>query len=301
MSSAATWLYRLGHLNLYQAKHGRAPHKPLLLLVILDLAERGELPSDILVLTAELAYRFDTYWTVVRHRRTQPPDVRMPFHHLTGDGVWTAFTAAALKSPHRSVTTHVQLNPEFVACTNEAAFRDQARRILVATYFEPAERNALYHLLGMPVPTDDEIVRDANFERPDDARLTGREARFRLDVVPTYNYTCALTGYRITTIGQGTIVDAAHIHEFSDSRNNDPKNGMALCKNAHWLFDVGLWSVGEDYRIIVAKDAFSEDSPDQRPLADYSGNTLRLPNDPSLWPDPRHLAWHRKHRFLGVA
>ncbi len=125
MSSAATWLYRLGHLNLYQARHGRAPHKPLLLLVILELAERGELPSDILVLTAELAYRFDTYWTVVRHRRTQPPDVRMPFHHLTGDGVWTAFTAAGLKSPHRSVTTHVRLNPEFVGCTNEATFRHQ--------------------------------------------------------------------------------------------------------------------------------------------------------------------------------
>jgi putative restriction endonuclease len=225
----------------------------------------------------------------------------MPFHHLTGDGVWTAFTAAGLKSPHRSVTTYVQLNPEFAACTNDATFRDQARRILVATYFEPAERNALYHLLGVAVPTDDEIARDANFERPDDARLAGREGRFRLDVVPTYNYTCALTGYRVTTIGQGTIVDAAHIHEFSDSRNNDPKNGMALCKNAHWLFDVGLWSVGDDYRIIVAKDAFSEDSPDQRPLADYSGNTLRLPKDPSLWPDPRHLAWHRKHRFLGAA
>ena len=124
----------------------------------------------------------------------------------------------------------MQLNPEFVACTNEAAFRDQARRILVATYFEPAERNALYHLLGMAVPTDDEIARDANFERPDDARLTGREARFRLDVVPTYNYTCALTGYRVTTIGQGTIVDAAHIHEFSDSRNNDPRTAWRCAR-----------------------------------------------------------------------
>jgi putative restriction endonuclease len=301
MSSDATWLHRLGHLNLYQAKHGPAPHKPLLLLVILELAERRELPNEILLLTPELAYRFDTYWTVVAHRRTQPPDVRMPFHHLTNDGVWTAFTEAGTKSPHRSITTFVRLNPDFAARMRDAGFREPARRILIATYFEPAERNALYHLVGMTVPSDDEVARDANFEAPEDAAGTAREARFRLDIVPAYDYACALTGYRVTTIGLGTIVDAAHIHQFSDSRNNDPKNGMALCKNAHWLFDVGLWSVDEDYRIIVAGDSFSEDSPDQKPLTEYHGGSLRLPTDPSLWPDPKHLAWHRKHKFLGAA
>jgi putative restriction endonuclease len=76
---------------------------------------------------------------------------------------------------------------------------------------------------------------------------------------------------------------------------------MALCKNAHWLFDAGLWSIRDDYRIIVAKEAFSEDSPDQKPLTEYDGSNLRLPNDESLWPDPRHLAWHRTHTFLGAA
>ncbi len=105
----------------------------------------------------------------------------------------------------------------------------------------------------------------------------------------------------VDAIGQGAIVDAAHIHEFSDSRNNHLTNGMALCKNAHWLFDAGLWSVADHYRILVAKDAFSEDSPDQKPLGDYHGRTLRLPKDQSLWPAPKHLAWHRKHKFLGAA
>ena len=63
----------------------------------------------------------------------------------------------------------------------------------------------------------------------------------------------------------------------------------------------GCGRVGDDYRIIVAKDAFSEDSPDQKPLAEYHGTSLRLPKDESLWPDPKHLAWHRKHKFLGAA
>jgi putative restriction endonuclease len=301
MSLADQWLHRLANLNVYQAKHGRAPHKALLLLVILEMADRGELPLDTLVLTPELSYAFDTFWTVVKHRRTQPPDVRMPFHHLATERVWQARTADGQKSPHRSVTTHVRWEPGFVQCLGDGGFRDRARRILIAGYFEPAERNALYHLVGMSVPPADEVARDADFELPDDARAVGREARFRLDIVPTYQYTCALTGYRVTTIARGTIVDAAHIHQFSDSRNNDLGNGLALCKNAHWLFDNGLWSIDDDYRIVVAKDAFAEDSPDQKPLTEYHGERLRLPAQESAWPDPKHLAWHRKHKFQGAA
>jgi len=49
--------------------------KPLLLLVVLELAEQEQLPEDVLSLSPELAFRFLTFWNVVAHRRTQPPDV----------------------------------------------------------------------------------------------------------------------------------------------------------------------------------------------------------------------------------
>src|SRR5439155_11085292 len=84
--------------------------------------------------------------------------------------------------------------------------------------------------------------------------------------VAAYNYTCALTRYRLTTIAGGSIVDAAHIHQFADSRNNDPRNGLALSKNAHWLFDNGLWTLDEDYRVRVAKGEFSEAGLEQHLL-----------------------------------
>jgi hypothetical protein len=152
----------------------------------------------------------------------------------------------------------------------------------------------------MPVPSDDEIARDANFKSPEEAKKQGREVRFRLNVVAAYNYACALTGYRLTTISAGSIVDAVHIHQFSDSRNNDPRNGLALCKNAHWLFDNGLWTLADDNTVIVAVGRFAEDSPDQKPLAAYHGQKVHLPGDPALVPNPIHLAWHRKHKFQGV-
>lgn len=101
------------------------------------------------------------------------------------------------------------------------------------------------------------------------------------------------------TTSSGTIVDAAHIHQFARSRNNEPQNGLALCKNAHWLFDNGLWSLADDFTVIVARDHFSEHAPDQKGLKDYDGLPIRLPGDANLRPHPVHLAWHRKNKFLG--
>ncbi len=178
------------------------------------------------------------------------------------------------------------------------ALRNKARRILIEKYFQPAERVALYTLVGLPVPSEKEVVAETAYNY--DAQKQGREARFRLTVVAAYEYTCALTGYRLTTITAGSIVDAAHIHQFADSRNNDPQNGLALCKNAHWLFDQGLWTIADDYTVIVAVGQFVEQSPDQKALRDYHGQKIRLPQNSALWPNPLHLAWHRKKKFQGI-
>ncbi len=113
-----------------------------------------------------------------------------------------------------------------------------------------------------------------------------------------YNYTCVLTGYRVTTISFGAIVDAAHIHQFADSRNDDPNNGIALCKNAHWQFDVGLWTIDDDCCVVVATEAFAESSPNQKPLAAMHRQQLHLPQNEAIWPSKTHLAWHWMHKFL---
>jgi putative restriction endonuclease len=177
--------------------------------------------------------------------------------------------------------------------------REQARRILIAKYFQPQERLALYSLVGLPIPSEEQIDRDAQYESEEPAKK-GRETRFRLNVVAAYNYTCALTRYRLTTIAGSSIVDAAHIHPFSDSRNNNPRNGLALSKNAHWLFDEGLWAVSDDFRVIVARGQFAEHAPNQKSLAAYEGEQIHLPKDSALWPDTTHLAWHRKNCFQGT-
>lgn len=288
------WLRKLTDLN--QARDN-APHKPLLLLVFLEMVEKGDYVGGPLRLTPELAYRFDTFFNIVKHRRRARPDVRMPFHHLKTQEFWSAHMANGELSRHRSTTAYVVPDPKFAEACRDSEFRHKARCTLIATHFEPAERNALYHLVDIAIPKTDEISREAFFKTPHDAESAGRSGRFRLDIVPAYNYTCALTGYRVTTISSGAIVDAAHIHQFSNSRNNDPNNGIALCKNAHWQFDVGLWTIDDEYRVVVAMEAFSESSPNQQPLSGMHGQRLLLPQNEAIWPSKIHLSWHRKNKF----
>lgn len=63
------------------ATRGRAPHKPFLLLSVLDLFEQGSLTGDLVEITPELGGLFAGYWSKV-----MPPERRgnlaLPFFHL---------------------------------------------------------------------------------------------------------------------------------------------------------------------------------------------------------------------------
>src|SRR5262245_47018767 len=92
VATGEQWLAKLTRLKVDRARANPAPHKPLLLLVVLEMAEQGVLPPKTLPLTPELAFRFSTFWAIVAHRRNQRPDIRLPFHHLQSDGFWTALS-----------------------------------------------------------------------------------------------------------------------------------------------------------------------------------------------------------------
>ena len=301
--SAEQWLQRLTELRVDRATVDPAPHKPLLLLVMLDLAKQGCLP-DTVELTPQLAFRFVSYWSIVAHRRSQRPDIRLPFYHLQNDGLWTSLSATLVPLPDKGArmqARYARFGPAIYQLFQDPGWRERAIRILIASYFQPQERVELYTLAGIPVPPEEEIVRDANYQAADRPPVKAREVRFRLDVVTAYNYTCALTGYRLMTVDTGSIVDAAHIHQFADSGNNDVRNGLGLSKNAHWLFDNGLWTLNDECHVMVATGHFHEETLGQNAplLASYDGLRIHLPADESVWPHPEHLDWHRRNRFRG--
>jgi putative restriction endonuclease len=292
------WLQKLATLRIDRAHGKPAPHKPLLLLVIMEMVEKGEIKSAEVTLSPDIAFRFSVFWSVVSPGRKQRPEVRLPFHYLRSSGIWQPLTAQGELSPDKKLTSMIRIDPSFFECLSNEGFRDKARRVLIETepYFLPEERVALYSMLKLK-PSAPEIREDEATYKT--SVKTGRDARFRIEVVLlAYRHTCALTGYRMTTLGMESIVDAAHIQEFRDSRNNDPRNGIALSKNAHWQFDRGLWSLNDDYKVIVNRERFIEEGVPGQRLADFEGRRIFLPSEPKYWPECDYLGWHRKrHGF----
>jgi putative restriction endonuclease len=298
IKNQSCWLHKLATLQIDRSRGDPAPHKPFLLLVVLEMADRGEATGSELLLPPDLAFRFSLFNSVIADRKRPPLDLRLPFHHLRTSGIWQPLMADGKPSPHRNLTVKVRFDESFLVCLRNSEFREKAKRVLIETppYFRPEERIALYAMLRLKPARADKAKETGTLYAAPVER--GRDARFRIEVVVVaYKHTCALTGYRMTTLDMESIVDASHIHEFRDSRNNDPRNGLALSKNAHWQFDRGLWSITDDYRILINRDKFIEEGVPGQKLADFDGHRLFLPSDPKYWPEPAHLAWHRERKL----
>lgn len=299
------WLHKLATLKIDRSRGNPAPHKPFLLLMVLEMADRGELTTPELPLSPDLAYRFSLFNQVIADRKRPPLELRLPFHHLKTSGIWLPLMADGKPSPDRKLTVKVRFDPDFFTCLKGGAFREKAKQVLIETppYFLDDERVALRSMLRIEPTTAADKLKDSPGPLYTAPVERGRDARFRIEVVVVaYRHTCALTGYRMTTLGKDrmeSIVDAAHIHEFRDSRNNDPRNGLALSKNAHWQFDRGLWSITDDFRVIVNREKFMEEGVAGQRLGDFEGRRLFLPSDPKYWPDSTYLNWHREQRLPG--
>ncbi len=296
--TAKQWLEKMATLRVDPAR-GVAPHKPLLLLVVLDMADEGKLQGSILHRDGDLAFRFSSYWTIVANRRRTRPDVRLPFYHLKTSGVWQLFDAAGNPAEYRESAVLAHINVNFLHCLNDAEFRNLARRVLISKYFEPEERRFLYSLVNIEVPPDDIIAADAARFMPPEETRQRRDAKFSVRVLPAYNYTCALTRYRMIAIDGTTALDAAHIQQFKQGGACQPTNGIALSKTAHWLFDRGFWSLSDDCRILVASHLFEEAGETAHLLKQRAGTTIMFPVNPAYMPDHTSLRWHReRHKFL---
>jgi putative restriction endonuclease len=263
----------------------------LLLLCLIDLAQAGELNSPLLSKTPELRLRFDSYWSIVQPRWGGRPSLDLPFHHLATQGFWTALDASGQRSASADTTRQISIDPDFLACLHDPAFRLEARLTLIRTWFPDPEANALLIALGVSKAE----VRKHEFklkEATPEYAAKGRDARFRITVVTQHRFTCALTGFGVHTRSGATLVEAAHIHPFSQSRNDQPDNGLALSRDAHWMFDEHLWSVDERMRVVVAKEIFTEWGPEAYWLKRRHGQPLHFMDGVDLRPSYGNLARH---------
>ncbi len=117
-----------------------------------------------------------------------------------------------------------------------------------------------------------------------------RSPAFRRVVIENYDFRCAASGLRIVLPDGTSMVEAAHIHPFSECADDDPRNGVALTPDMHWAMDKNLIAPDPDF-VWRVSGALDDRVPDYKRLTDLSGRKLFLPSDKRFWPKRESLAW----------
>jgi putative restriction endonuclease len=292
----------------------QAPHKPLLLLCVLDLLDSGGISSILVEITEDLAELFGRYWERVLPFG-RPGNLALPFFHLRGDDVWHLIPRHEGARLGSQIAYVSRLREEILgACLDEELFdlvrsgenRDRLRSVLIETYFSPETRR--------PIIEQSAINRGAFFyseellKHPENPRVEEtlpveeayrpavRDQGFRRAVVTAYLHRCALCGLRVRTLDGRTAVAAAHIVPWRETKDDRPANGMALCRMCHWVFDEGLMRVSSEYEISTSPQLIAIDNLPGY-LTNLEGRGIVGPSRKTFWPDAESLRWHHENVF----
>jgi len=296
------WLERLYNLRRDKRGSHERPHKPVLLLAIIELLSRNQISENQVPITDELVATFKRLFEVVR-QPSDHPTIQNPLFHLSSDGFWTLEPKIRGETIYRvgeasgspslgELRRHVafgRFDPGLWPLLSDSDSRREIREALIDRYF-PEKRSAL-DLSSAEKQDRNPILREE--------AQRGRDAAFRKTILDIYDYRCAACGIRVLIESEVSLVEAAHLIPFNLSRNDKPDNGIALCPNHHWAMDrfliapcpdthhkAGIWKVSPrlDNRI-----------EGQRELMSLRDHPVIPPGEEKFLPAPDSLRWRSEH------
>ena len=301
-----------------------SPHKPFLLLIIIEMLESGELCENRIPF-GEIEKKKPFFADLIAvfnsgNTRNWQPSLHNPFFHLKTNGFWHLEPPELQSRPAATTPTAAYLrNMDATAKLDESLFvllvipdyREMLRQMLINTYFsnirhkieQVIEKHRSLreeHIEGDIEGYSEQLIQDTQHPflmQRDVASIQVetpvRSAGFRKAIMKIYKYKCAVCELDIRTASGASITDAAHIIPFSVSYNDDVRNGLSLCKSHHWAFDTGLISVREDYQVIVSS-AMTERGRTALMLTGFRDGEIWMPRESEGCPAPEALAWHRE-------
>ena len=132
-----------------------------------------------------------------------------------------------------------------------------------------------------------------------------RTRGFRQAVIEAYNYKCAVCGLKLNSPNSLLWeVEAAHIVPNSSKGKDDIWNGVALCHLHHWAFDVGWFTILDDFHIQLSSKS-NNLSYEFGKIGEYelinklssTKEKILLPESAAIYPHRNSLKWHRENIF----
>ncbi|AFM04189.1 putative restriction endonuclease [Bernardetia litoralis DSM 6794] len=287
-------------------KYGKAPHKPVLLLSIIDKIESSNITENKIFITPDLIATFkDNFSFLVDTPHNS--DFILPFYHLQGDNFWHLKSKSNYKidSFIRSFELFNEkldygfFDSELFELLNDDNSRNILKTTLLDYHFSNKKQNYLQNKgnegyiknLEKVILNEEEYVISVEEETQ-----FVRGSLFKKLIPRVYNFTCAISEMKIISSHGFSFIDACHIVPFSISQNDTVSNGIALCPNLHRAFDRGLITINEKYKVLVSPH-FAEDENNNYSLKKIEGKSISLPFGNVHYPKVEYLKWHLDNVF----
>lgn len=306
------YLNALTHLK---RGNGIAPHKPILLISLIELIEKGKVKENKIYVNADLVGTFKENWEILVITVHQS-EFTLPFYHLQNDKVmnrpfWFLIPNLGCKMDAyiKSVRTLANVI-DYGSFSEELYFllinpysRNLIKEALLEAYF-PETKSKLHGInknLGYVQQLENYILKEPDsdykkiqIETEEDFFVRG--GLFKKLVPRVYSTTCSFTGMKLSSTHGHNFVDACHIVPFSVTHDDKISNGIALCPNMHRAFDRGLLSIDNNYSIIISSGII-EDEEHIYGIKQLKGSPVILPTNSQYYPDKENLIWHRENVF----
>lgn len=314
MKDLAYYIYCFTHLK-RDMKNGGAPHKPILILSLIEQFEKQSIYNNQIYISPELVSSFKTHWTELV-KSNHHPIFALPFYHLNSEPFWKLIPNIGCekwiesKSSMRSfnnLTTAVNfaiIDIELKLLLETKENRDVLKFSVLEKYFPDTkmlfgsnlDNLDRIDILNEPTEVYKRKIIELKSKLDENAfqeEVFVRSGIFKREVPKIYNNTCAISGLRIDAILNISMIDACHIVPFSDGYNDTLINGIALCPNLHRAFDRGLISVSNDYKVILNNN-FIENKESSLNLTQFDGKIINLPKIERFYPSLENFLHHRK-------
>jgi putative restriction endonuclease len=88
LKSIEFFVKKFSRLNTATVRGNKAPHKPILLISIIQSIEVGEILKNKIFITADLVARFKDNWHRLVRDEGFTENFSLPFYHLHSEGFW---------------------------------------------------------------------------------------------------------------------------------------------------------------------------------------------------------------------